>query len=298
MKHDLSKIQRLVGDVTAEQLRYVDCFVGEDVGLFMPVGGPCYYGILPNHTHPAYMFTLPFNDQTLVDIGGNKIQARHGMIFALSPGIVHHELPSDYPPRYIAIFITKKFFEDQIFQYPAGGGICFNGDLYTASPALLPLLKRFMIEADIRISGTKAVLNAISIEISHTIIRGILGINQNDNISSRVEIDRVIEHIHSHIDEKLTVEDMADVAGMSPSSFSRTFKKEVGIPPAEYLIQIRLDRAKKMLIAGDKSVTEIALECGFNSPAYLSASFHKRFNLTPSKYLNGSSEDRISKEID
>lgn len=122
MRSNIDKIRKLVGDVTTEQLRYVDCFVGEDVGLFMPVGGPCYYGILPNHTHPAYMFTLPFNDQTFVDIGGRVIQARHGNIFALSPEIVHHELPSDYPPRYIAIFIAREFFEEQIFQYPSGRG--------------------------------------------------------------------------------------------------------------------------------------------------------------------------------
>lgn len=155
-----------------------------------------------------------------------------------------------------------------------------------------------MIEADNKIPGEKAVLHAIGIEICHAIIRGILGVSQVDKISSRVEIDRVIEHIHSHIDEKLTIADMADIAGMSPSNFSRTFKKETGMPPAEYLIQIRLDRAKKHLLAGDKSVTEIALECGFNSPAYLSACFHKRFNLTPSEYLSGSWKGRISKEID
>ncbi len=298
MKHDLSKIQRLVGSVTTEQLRYVDCFVGEDVGLFMPVGGPCYYGTLPNHTHPAYMLTLPFNDQTFVDIGGKTIQARHGMIFALSPDIVHHELPSDYPPRYIAIFIVKEFFEEQLYQYPGDQGTVFHGDLYKAPAALLPLLKRFMIEADNKVPGAKAVLHAIGVEICHTIIREIIGVSQNDKVSSRIEIDTVIEHIHSHIDEKLTIADMADVAGMSPSSFSRTFKKEVGIPPAEYLIQIRLDRAKKLLLAGDKSITEIALECGFNSPAYLSASFHKRFNLTPSEYLNGSRKGRISKKVD
>lgn len=297
MKHDLSKIQRLVGNVTTEQLRYVDCFVGEDVGLFMPVGGPCYYGILPNHTHPAYMFTLPFNDQTFVDIGGKTIQAQHGMIFALSPDIVHHELPSGYPPRYIAVFVAKEFFDEQLYQYPVSKGTLFHGDLYKAPAALLPLLKRFMIEADNKIPGAKAVLNAIGIEICHTIIRGIFGVAQNDNVSSRVEIDNVIEHIHSHIDEKLSIAEMADVAGMSTSSFSRTFKKEVGMPPAEYLIQIRLDRAKKLLIAGDRSVTEIALECGFNSSAYLSACFHKRFNLTPSEYLNGSQKGRISKKV-
>jgi hypothetical protein len=58
VKNDLDTIRRLVGVVTKEQLRYVDCFVSEEIALFMPMGGPCFYALTPEHTHPAYMFIL------------------------------------------------------------------------------------------------------------------------------------------------------------------------------------------------------------------------------------------------
>ena len=285
MKDELYKIRKLVGEITKEQLRYVDSFVGDNIGIFMPAGGPCFYALTPLHSHPSYMFVLPFNDQTSIKIDGKIITAKHGRLLALSPDIVHHECPSDYPPRYIAIFIDKGFFEKQLSRYPIKQGIVFHGESYDVTPNLLPLLKRFMIEADNKMSGSEAVLHGLSLEICHTMIRSIFDFAPaNDRISSRMEIDRVIEYLHSNLDKKITVEGMAKIAHMSPSHFARIFKQEIGKSPVDYLNQIRMERAKKLLFAGDKSITEIALDCGFSSPSYLSACFFKKYKMTPSEY--------------
>ncbi|MBI5025288.1 MAG: helix-turn-helix transcriptional regulator [Nitrospirae bacterium] len=293
---DLEKIRKLVGTITKEQLRYVDSFIGEDIGIFMPIGGPCFYAMTPMHNHPSYMFVLPFNDQTSININGKIITAKHGKLFALSPDIVHHECPSDYSPRYIAIFVDKGFFEKQLSQYPIKQGIVFHGESYDVAPNLLPLLKRFMIEADNKMSGSEAVLHGLSLEICHTVIRSIFNfIPDNDRISSRIEIDRVVEYLHSNLDKKITVEVMAKIAYMSPSHFARIFKQEIGTSPVDYLNQIRMEMAKKLLLAGDKSITEIALKCGFNSSSYLSACFYKRYKITPSEYQNSLKNGSISK---
>jgi AraC-like DNA-binding protein len=294
MKNDLSQIQKLVGAVTDEQLRYVDSFVGENIGLFMPVGGSCFYALTPLHTHPSYMFVLPFNEQTSLKIGERIIHGRHGKLMALSPDIPHHELPSDSLPRYIAIFIHRDFFEKELSQYPVNQALLFNGEFYEVSPDLLPLLKRFMIEADNKIPGSEAVLHALSLEICHSIIRGMFDfVIRRGRITSRIEIDRIIEYMHSNIGQKLTVDEMAKITHMSASHFSRVFKKEIGTPPMDYLHQIRMERVKRLLMAGDKPITEIALECGFNSSAYLAACFSKRYKTTPSEYQNGLKNGRI-----
>jgi AraC family transcriptional regulator len=107
VNNDLSKIRRLVGVVTKEQLRYVDCFVSEKTALFMPMGGPCYYALTPEHTHPAYLFVLNFTDQMSVRIDGKTIPGLPGKVFALSPDIPHQELPLDSPPRRQAIAVLS-----------------------------------------------------------------------------------------------------------------------------------------------------------------------------------------------
>lgn len=63
--------------------------------------------------------------------------------------------------------------------------------------------------------------------------------------------------------------------------------------PAEYLQRIRLDRAKKLLGASARPITEIALECGFGSSAYLAACFTGLFGLSPSAYRASLQNGRI-----
>lgn len=297
MENDLLVIQKFVGSINIEQLRYVDSFVGEDMALFMPVGGACYYALIPEHAHPSYMFVLPFDDRTSLMLDGKVITTGHGRLFALSPEIPHHELPSDYPPRYIAIFINKEFFEKQLREYPVRGDVIFRGGIYDPGNTLLPLLRKFIIEADNKIPGTGVVLNAISLEICHSIIRTIFGFSlSNDRISHRLEINRVIEYIHSNPGEKLTIEEMAKIAHLSPSHFVRIFKEEIGDTPIEYLNHVRMERVKKLLLADERSITEIALECGFNNPSYLSTRFYKQYKLTPSEYRKGLKKGQISKK--
>lgn len=281
----LEKIRRLVGETTSEQLRYVDSFVTGEIGLFMPVGGACFYALTPEHSHPAYMFVLHFDDQTNVKLNGRIITSRPGKIFSLSPGIAHQELPSEFPPRYIAILIEKSFFERQLSFYPLKEEIYFDGQIVNATSNLIPLLNRFMIEADNHVAGCDAVLHGLSLEISHSIIRGIFNVKTvEDRFSGRVEISRVIEYIHAHMNTKITIGEMAEIACMSSSHFSHVFKAETGKTPLDYLNEVRMGRVKKLLIAGERSITEIALECGFSSPAYLTASFYKRYKITPSNF--------------
>lgn len=284
MKTSIKSIRRLVGQTTPEQLRHIDCFVSRDVGLFMPVSGACFLALTPEHSHPSYMFVLNFNDRTAVRMDGNVAYSKPGSIFALSPDIPHQELASDSPPRYICIMIGKRFFEKEYRSYSRSKPV-LRGEFLEPVDGFLQLLKRFMIEADSNIPGAMAVLDALSVEICHSLIRSIVKTPALKScLAERVEIGRVIEHIHSRIDDKITVESMAGVACLSPSHFSRVFRKETGKAPMAYLHDLRLERAKKMLLAADASVTDIALACGFNSPSYLAACFQKRYKMTPKEY--------------
>jgi AraC family transcriptional regulator len=281
-------IRRLVGALKKEDLRYVDCFVGEEVALFMPVGGACFYAITPEHCHPAYMFVIPFDDRTEVKMEGKVLTCGHGRIFCLSPGIPHQELPSEAAPRYIAVMIGKRFFERQLAHYGARRPVVFRGEAYDAPQSLVPTLKRFMIEADDHLPGSAPVLSALSVEVCHAMIRAIVRTPvPTDRMTERVEVGRVIEHLHAHLDEKITVEILAEVARLSPSHFTRVFRKETGKAPMEYVQALRLERSKKLLLAGGRSITEIALECGFGSSSYLSACFQKRCKMTPREYQKG-----------
>lgn len=284
---DFEKIRELVGDITKEQMRDIDYFIADKVGLFMPVAGPCMYALSLLHTHPSYMFVLPFNNKGAIILDGNKMYTHEGKIQAVSPWIPHHEVALDSLPRYIAVFIQFEFFKSQLAHYSVEQNTEFRGVCYNADTNLLSLLKEFMIEYDNKLPGSNTLLKAKSLEICHSIIRSIFNIEyKNDRITNRMELDRVIEYLHTNTGKKITLDDMAAVARMSSSHFTRLFKEATGKSPVEYLMFIRLERVKKLLLDGDRSITQIALECGFNSSAYLSASFRRHYKISPSEYQN------------
>ncbi len=283
--NQLHKIQEIVGTISEGQLINVDCYVAESVGIFMPVSGPCYYAVSPAHTHPSYMFILMFDDVTQIIINGETILAQYGKVFTLKPNIEHHEVYSNNTPKYIAVMIDSHFFKAQLSDYSINYDNIIEYGYYEPSSGLIPLLKKFMIESGSNLPGSGKILEALSLEICHNLIRSIINISvEQDTISDRLEVSRAITFIHTHIDEKITVNQIAQEVNMSASHFSRIFKREIGLSPLAYLLNTRLDRVKKLLVSSNKTITQIALESGFNSSAYLATAFMKKYNMSPSSY--------------
>lgn len=93
-----------------------------------------------------------------------------------------------------------------------------------------------------------------------------------------------IEYMQKHCHQHLTVQDIADRVSVSPSHFSRLFKRETGSSPYEYLLNLRLDRAKGLLKQTKLSISEIAEETGFASTSNFICAFHDRVGLSPAKF--------------
>jgi AraC-like DNA-binding protein len=287
---ELADIRRLVGEVSAEQLRYVECFTGRRMALFVPAVGPCFYATTPDHSHPAYSFVLNFDDQTCIAANGAQLRSDPGTIMAMDPGAIHHEMPSDRPPRYICIMVEQECFEGALGLYPAIKAQPFAFRTFRPGQELVPLLKEFMREAGSRLPGRDALLEAIGTRIVHSLIRAAYLVPvPADHIGDRIEIHRVIEHLHRNYQERQTVAELARIAAMSTAHFSRVFRRETGHPPLDYLIRLRLQKARLLLLAGDDSVTGIALTCGFATPSHFAACFQKHFGTTPTEFRKCSS---------
>lgn len=282
---DLQNIYNLMGSIDNKSLKSIDAFVNREVGMFMPISGDVEYAMTSFHSHPSYMFVVTFNDQVSFLTEKKEIVARLGTLTAFSPSVVHREVYSEYSPRYVAIFISKEFFEKQLEEYDLVKKPFFSGDSIEVPQGLIGNIREFMIEVDNRLPGWEQMMHGLNLRLCHGIIRSFIGLQMNcDRITSRLDIDLTIEYMHSNVGEKLVLEDLALVANMSPSHFARVFKKEMGKSPISYLNDIRLKKVKRLLMLGEYSITEIALECGFSSSAYLSAAFQKAFGQSPSDY--------------
>ena len=101
---------------------------------------------------------------------------------------------------------------------------------------------------------------------------------------SRERLQRVRDYIEAHLDDRLTLTDLAEVACLSPYHFSRSFKLAVGVGPQRYVRQRRLDRAKTLLRRTNQPLAWIAQEAGFADQSHLSSIFRREMGVTPGRF--------------
>lgn len=104
---------------------------------------------------------------------------------------------------------------------------------------------------------------------------------------------KVKNYINKNYTDEIRLSVLADVAGMSPSAFSRFFKLRTGRNLSEYIIDIRLGYASRMLVDTSKSIAEISYSCGFNNLSNFNRIFKKKKNCSPSAFRENYHKTRI-----
>lgn len=102
--------------------------------------------------------------------------------------------------------------------------------------------------------------------------------------STEQAIQKAAAFICQNYEKSIMLDDMAKMVHMSPTYFSRKFKKVTGLGFKEYLNQIRIKEASLLLLKSDASVTEIACRCGFNDGNYFGDAFRKAKGISPGQY--------------
>ncbi len=285
IKDDLIKIRNLVGDISEDDLSFVDCYVSDEIGIFIPSVGYCKYAITPAHTHPSYSFVISFSgDLSFVE---RKIELPENYLFAVAfePDIPHEEKQMDKFTRYMAVQISKKLFEEIFEQYSSAQLPKLFWTQFTVHREILLYLNKFMSEYENKLSGQGNLMGSIASIATHYLVRGLLNISGSDTLQSeRVEIERIIQYMHQNFDQKITIGELSKAANMSESAFVRLFKSETGYSPMDYLINIRIEKAKKLLRESTMSITEISFLCGFGSTPHFSSCFTKHMGVSPSKF--------------
>ncbi|HEU5081469.1 MAG TPA: AraC family transcriptional regulator [Opitutaceae bacterium] len=101
-------------------------------------------------------------------------------------------------------------------------------------------------------------------------------------------LNRVFEHIAQHYAEPIALPAMAAKAGLSQPQFYAVFKKAAGTTLVDYVTQVRLAHAARLLVESDKSIAEIASAVGFADQSYFDRRFRRHFGETPRRYREAS----------
>ena len=97
-------------------------------------------------------------------------------------------------------------------------------------------------------------------------------------------IQEAITFMEHNYSRELTVEELADVCKLNRSYFSKIFKENMGCPPQEFLIRLRLSKAADLMKGTGNSIGVIAAQCGYPNQLHFSRAFRKRYGLSPREW--------------
>jgi AraC family transcriptional regulator len=155
----------------------------------------------------------------------------------------------------------------------------------------LPHLRAAMgaVDAELAAGGAGGPLAAESLAnvLAVHLIRHVSAprrLRRPDGAMPRARLRAVVEYIEDHLGAGPSLEQMAAVARLSTYHFAHQFKRATGLPPYQYVITRRVERAQQLLREGDLSLAEIAARAGFSDQSHFSRHFKRLVGVTPGRF--------------
>jgi AraC family transcriptional regulator len=157
----------------------------------------------------------------------------------------------------------------------------------------LPHLRAAMLAVDAELTAggaggrlaAESLANILAVHLIRHVVAPRSPARGRDGALPRGRLRAVVEYVEEHLDARPSLEQMAAVARLSPYHFARQFKTATGLPPHQYVIARRVERARQLLQAGtDLSLAEVAAGAGFSDQSQFSHHFKRLVGVTPGQF--------------
>lgn len=138
-------------------------------------------------------------------------------------------------------------------------------------------------EANLRNPGYRVMAKGLFMQLAVTLSRAYSSTPTEESIGL-LRIGDAIAHIETHYTEKITLDELAHKSHLSQRHFSRVFQECIGRPPIDHLMHVRCQKAAELLKGTDRTITDIAFDCGFSDSNYFTRCFKKTMEMTPKQY--------------
>ena len=171
--------------------------------------------------------------------------------------------------------------------------------LYAASPAQAEILSCAKKAHEVCAAGEDGYELDAVYELSRAVyligrLRNFLQVTQKEEGVREQRIRLMLDYIHEHYDEPVSLADLSGAAGICEREVQRCFRSYLKTSAMQYLQQYRVRMASQMLLRSDESVLQIGVNCGFANPSHFSKVFHAAMGCTPHAYRSKAASGEAS----
>ncbi len=254
----------------------------------------------PFYVVPYHAFSMALNDLPSLELSTD------GMTFQPNPiatgewiFIPHNAISGSrwsHDSLCMHVYLQPVFVNNLISTNFAAEEVLFKPLLGCADPIIKNLLELFKQEFALNMLTdalyTEALATALSLHLIRTYAnkQPIKVIHEVYN--DRSQLNDTIEYIEQNLDREITVQKLAQRLHLSISVFARSFREIIGISPYQFIINQRLERAKRLLLDRDANlpIATICQMCGFSNPSAFTTRFSQKHGISPAKYRLASAE--------
>lgn len=256
--------------------------------------------IVPWHYHPEIEIMYILEGTGTRFVGDHIGQYQEGDVCMVGPKLPHEWRSDDeffkrgagLKASCLCLFFLKDIFEDHLIRLPemnnirqlierSRWGIKFGGK---PREEIGNFIKRSVHE-----TGATRIVNFISLlEMMATTdeyeLLASTGFTESVNSSDFERFDKVYQYMMKHFTKPIRLEEVASLVGLSPNAFCRYFRERTKKTFIQYLNDIRIGHAKKLLIEGRMKISTLSMESGFNNLSNFIEQFKRSTQMSPSEY--------------
>ena len=254
----------------------------------------------PWHHHPEYELVLQMKGRGKRMVGDNVDRfVEHDLIFT-GPYLPHQWVPDlycqghpdNYQERAFVIQFLHDFMGEKFFDLPENGtlkrflsgsvrGCKFYGE---AKKKIISILLKMMDSSDIsRLYGLISIFEVFASTDEFNFLSSAASV-ESFMLKENESMQKALQYIMQNFQKDIQIKDLLEVTNMSYASFYNYFKRSFKTHFKEYLLDVRVDYACKLLNDESVNISEVAYSCGFENLSNFNRKFRRLKNMTPSQF--------------